>query len=79
MPAVRLVQSLSFPVRDMPASLRWLLGEFRLLVNRFIRIALREDVRSRSRLTKVAYRTLSQSTTCINSTFRASSKSPSGC
>jgi len=59
MPAPRLVRSLSFPVREMPASLRWLLGEFRLLVNRSIRIALREDFRSRSRLAKVAYRALS--------------------
>jgi len=59
MPAARLVRSLFFPVREMPAPLRWLLGEFRLLVNRSIRIALREDVRSRYRLAKVAYTTLS--------------------
>jgi IS605 OrfB family transposase len=39
--------------------LRWLLCEFRLLVNRSIRIALREHLSSRSRLTKAAYRTLS--------------------
>jgi len=59
MPTTRLVRSLSFPLDDVPAPLRWLLGEFRLLVNRSIRIALREDLRSRARLTKVAYRTLS--------------------
>ena len=59
MPAARLVRSLPFPVREMPASLRWLLGEFRLLVNRSIRIGIRDDIRSRFRLTRVAYRTLS--------------------
>ena len=59
MPTARLVRSLSFPLDEAPSPLRWLLGEFRLLVNRSIRIALREDVRSRYRLTKVAYRTLS--------------------
>ena len=59
MPAARVVRSLLFPIDDVPASLRWLLGEFRLLVNRSIRVALREDIRSRARLTKVAYRTLS--------------------
>jgi len=59
MPTARLVRSLLFPLDEAPSPLRWLLGEFRLLVNRSIRIALREDLRSRSRLTKVAYRTLS--------------------
>ena len=59
MPAPRLARSLSFPLRDVPPPLKWLLGEFRLLVNRSIRIALREDIRSRYRLSKVAYRTLS--------------------
>src|SRR3990172_5573410 len=33
--------------------------EFRILVNKSIRIALRDDIRSRFRLTRVAYRTLS--------------------
>jgi putative transposase len=55
----RAVRSLVFPVDSHPPSVRWLLGEFRLLVNRSIRIALREDIRSRARLTKAAYRTLS--------------------
>src|SRR3972149_10237325 len=55
MPTTRLVRSLSFPLAAVPAPLRWLLGEFRLLVNRSIRIALREDLRSRARLTKGAY------------------------
>src|SRR3972149_5995568 len=59
MPTARLVRSLSSPLDEAPSPLRWLLGEFRLLVNRSIRIALREDLRSRSRLTKVAYGTLS--------------------
>src|SRR3990172_11601956 len=55
----RIVRSLAFPMDPPDPKLRWLLGEFRLLVNRSIRIALREDLRSRARLTKVAYRTLS--------------------
>jgi len=55
----RVVRSLAFSVDALPAGLRVLLAEFRLLVNRSIRIALREDIRSRVRLTRVAYRTLS--------------------
>ena len=39
--------------------LEWLLAEFRLLVNESIRIALRDDIRSRARLTRVAYIDLS--------------------
>ena len=37
----------------------WLLSEFRLLVNESIRAALKEDVRSRGRLVRAAYRDLS--------------------
>ncbi len=55
----RTVRALVFPAHYHPPGLQWLLGEFRLLVNRSIRIALREDIRSRARLTKAAYRTLS--------------------
>ncbi|MEK6851597.1 MAG: hypothetical protein AABY30_03550, partial [Candidatus Thermoplasmatota archaeon] len=55
----RIVRSLAFPVEKHDPRLRWLLGEFRLLVNRSIRIALREDIRSRFRLWKDAYRLLS--------------------
>lgn len=55
----RVVRSLVFPLNTHPPALKWLLGEFRLLVNRSIRIALREDIRSRARLTRAAYRTLS--------------------
>ena len=55
----RVVRSLSFPFEEMPAPLRWLLEEFRLLVNKSIRIALRDDIRSRFRLARIAYRTLS--------------------
>ena len=36
-----------------------MLEEFRLIVNRSIRTALREDIRSRYRLSSVAYRALS--------------------
>src|SRR2546422_6134826 len=55
----RVVRSLSFAVDAMPAPLRWLLGEFRLIANQSIRIALREDIRSRFRLTRAAYACLS--------------------
>ncbi len=37
----------------------WLLAEFRLLVNESIRSALREDIRSRTRLARAAYADLS--------------------
>ncbi len=40
--------------------LDWLLSEFRLLVNESIRIALREDIRSRARLARAAYQVLSR-------------------
>src|SRR2546426_12671510 len=39
--------------------LDWLLSEFRLLVNESIRAALKEEVRSRGRLVRAAYRDLS--------------------
>jgi len=44
---------------DAPA-LKWLLAEFRLLVNESIRIALQEDIRSRARLARAAYQVLSR-------------------
>ena len=43
----RIVRSLVFSVDPVAPGLRWLLAEFRLIVNRSIRIALREDIRSR--------------------------------
>ncbi len=55
----RVVRSLSFTVDELPAPLRWLLSEFRLVVNKSIRIALRDDLRSRFRLSKAAYAGLS--------------------
>ncbi|MEK6911325.1 MAG: hypothetical protein AABX36_00785, partial [Candidatus Thermoplasmatota archaeon] len=55
----RIVRSLVFPIDSLAPGLRWLLGEFRLIVNRSIRTALREDIRSRYRLSSVAYRALS--------------------
>src|SRR6266571_4892867 len=55
----KVVRSLGFPMDSHPPALLWLLGEFRLLVNRSIRLAVRENIRSRARLTKAAYRTLS--------------------
>src|SRR3972149_6149005 len=59
MGALRVVRSLSFPADALPPSLRCLPGEFRLIVSRSIRIALRGDIRSRFGLSKAAYRTLS--------------------
>ncbi len=56
---VRVFRSLFFPVDGLPTPLLGLLGEFRLIVNKSIRIALREDIRSRFRLAKVAYARLS--------------------
>jgi putative transposase len=53
------VRSLAFPVEGLPAPLLALLGEFRLMVNQSIRIALRGDIRSRFRLSKAAYAGLS--------------------
>ena len=55
----KVVRSLVFCVDTNPPRLQWLLQEFRLLVNRSIRIAIRGDIRSRFRLTQAAYRTLS--------------------
>ena len=54
-----VVRSLSFPLKEMPPPLRGVLAEFRLIVNKSIRIALREDICSRSRLTRAAYAILS--------------------
>ena len=52
-------RALVFPVTSKDPRLGWLLAEFRLLVNESIRIALREDIRSRARLTRAAYTELS--------------------
>ncbi len=54
-----VVRNLSFVVDDMPPAIRGLLAEFRLVVNRSIRIALRGDIRSRFRLNRAAYAILS--------------------
>ena len=51
-------RALVFPVMFEDPRLGWLLAEFRLLVNESIRIALRDDIRSRARLTRVAYKDL---------------------
>jgi hypothetical protein len=53
------VRSLAFPVAELPTPLLGLLGEFRLIVNKSIRIALREDIRSCFRLSEAAYAGLS--------------------
>ena len=52
-------RALLFPVNWDAPSLDWLLSEFRLLVNESIRIALKAEIRSRTRLTQVAYSDLS--------------------
>jgi len=52
-------RALVFPVTSDDPGLGWLLAEFRLLVNESIRIALKEDIRSRARLTRAAYADLS--------------------
>ena len=54
-----VVRSLSFPVRGLPTPLLGVLGDFRLIVNKSIRIALHHDIRSRVRLATVAYADLS--------------------
>ncbi len=56
---VNVHRALAFPIRWDAPQLDWLLFEFRLLVNESIRIALREDIRSRTRLACAAYRVLS--------------------
>ncbi len=56
---VKVVRSLVFPLQELPSSLEWLLSEFRLIVNKSIRMALAKDIRSRYRLSKAAYRGLS--------------------
>ena len=53
-------RALVFPIRWDAPPLDWLLAEFRLLVNESIRIALREDIRSRARLARAAYQDLSR-------------------
>ena len=48
-----------FHLSDFPPQLAWLMSEFRLIVNKSIRIALSQDIRSRYRLTAAAYGQLS--------------------
>src|SRR6059036_4026356 len=52
-------RSLTFAVNVDDPQAKWLLGEFRLLVNKSIRIAMAHDVGSRARLARVAYHDLS--------------------
>ncbi len=58
--ACSLIGALVFRVTWDARPLDWLLAEFRLLVNESIRIALSEDIRSRARLTRAAYKNLSE-------------------
>ena len=57
---MRVHRSLVFPVRWNDSRLNSLLDEFRLVVNKSIRIAIREDLRSRASLTRTAYAPLSK-------------------
>src|SRR5437879_3293488 len=59
MGTMRVVRCLAFPVKELPNPILNLLAEFRLIVNKSIRIALGGDIRSRFRLSRVAYADLS--------------------
>ncbi len=52
-------RALVFPVTCEDPRLDWLLAEFRLLVNESIRASLKDDLRSRGRLVRMAYEDLS--------------------
>src|SRR3989441_705319 len=56
---VKTHRALVFPVTWQSPLLDWLLREFRLLVYESIRIALKEDIRSRARLVRAAYKGVS--------------------
>jgi len=58
--SVEVHRALIFTIKWDAPPLEWLLAEFRLLVNKSIRIALREDIRSRARLVRAAYQVLSR-------------------
>src|SRR5881296_4792317 len=73
-------RSLTFAVQVDDPRAKWLLGEFRLIVNKSIRIAMAHDVGSRARLARVAYHDLSaQSTECTKSISCLRSTLPSAC
>ncbi len=55
----KVVRSLAFPTAGLPAPLLLLLKEFRLIVNKSIRVALAHDARSKFKLSAFAYRTFS--------------------
>src|SRR2546426_654555 len=57
---IRSYRSLVFRMRMDDARLHWVLTEFRLIVNKSIRIANESGIRSRTRLAQVAYRGLAQ-------------------
>ena len=52
----KLVRSLTFPLAAGDAErLRWVMTEYRLMVNKAPRVAVGDDIRSRDRLQQVAY------------------------
>ncbi|MFA5897024.1 MAG: hypothetical protein WC985_09025 [Thermoplasmata archaeon] len=57
---MRVHRTLSFPIDWGEPRLDWLTKEFRLIVNKSIRVALQGDLRSRVRLTRTAYADLSR-------------------
>ena len=57
---MRAHKALVFHVEWGDARLHWLLQEFRLIVNKSIRVALRGDLRSRVRLARASYADLSR-------------------
>ncbi len=59
MASAPIVRNLSIPFGELPPSLLGLLAEFRLVVNKSIRVALDRDIRSRFQLARACYTTLS--------------------
>ena len=57
---VRVHKALAFHLEWQDTRLEWLLKEFRLIVNKSIRVAIRGDLRSRVRLARASYADLSR-------------------
>src|SRR3990170_4758429 len=57
---MRVHKALAFHLEWQDTRLEWLLKEFRLIVNKSIRVALRGDLRSRVRLARASYADLSR-------------------
>src|SRR5207247_2225510 len=57
---VRVNRTLAFALPCRDSQLEWLLREFRLIVNKSIRIAVEGNIRSRTKLARAAYAELSR-------------------